>query len=111
MMNFHNLVSDMGEPVNNRKVGSGMVFLSGLAAGVVIYLFAECLTPKNVASPGDHDILLADRLGFIYTPLVGLWLGWLQRSWRRAIAGALVGVGIGRHTPVRYSRLSARGQP
>ncbi len=85
----------MSEPTNNRKVGSGMVFLSGLATGVVIYLVAEWLTPKNVASPGDHDILLADRLGFIYTPLVGLWLGWLQRSWRRAIAGAVVGVGIG----------------
>ncbi|MGH7970597.1 MAG: hypothetical protein ACREIC_17870 [Limisphaerales bacterium] len=72
-----------------------MVFLSGLTAGVLIYFVAESLTPKNVASPGDHDILLADRLGFIYTPLVGLWLGWLQRSWKRAVAGAVVGVGIG----------------
>jgi hypothetical protein len=26
---------------------------------------------------------------------VGLWLGWLQRSWQRAIIGALAGVGIG----------------
>lgn len=85
----------MSGPANNRKVGTGMVFLSGLAVGVVIYLIAEWFTPKNVASPGDHDVLLADRLGFIYTPLVGLWLGWLQRSWRRAIAGAVVGIGIG----------------
>lgn len=85
----------MSDPVDNRKVGSGVVFLSGLTAGVIIYLAAEYLTPKNVAGPGDHDILLANRLGFIYTPLVGLWLGWLQRSWRRAMAGALVGISIG----------------
>ena len=70
-------------------------FLSGLVAGVICYLIAESLTPKRVASSGDHDILLANRLGFIYTPTVGLWLGWLQRSWRRALVGALVGLVIG----------------
>jgi len=53
------------------------------------------LVPKQVETPGDHDILLADRLGFIYTPAVGLWLGWLQRSWQRAIFGAFVGIIIG----------------
>ena len=26
---------------------------------------------------------------------MGLWLGWLQRSWRRAVVGALVGIVIG----------------
>jgi len=38
----------MSDPPNNRKIGSGMVFLSGLAAGVLIYLVAESLTPKDV---------------------------------------------------------------
>ena len=79
----------------NRKINSGLVFLCGLGVGVVCYLLAELLIPRRVASAGDHDILLADRLGFIYTPVVGLWLGWLQRSWWRALFGALVGVGIG----------------
>jgi len=58
-------------------------------------LVAEWLTPKNVASSGDHDILLANRLGFIYTPFIGLWLGWLQKSWKRAAVGAIVGIAIG----------------
>lgn len=76
-------------------MNAGLVFLSGLVIGVICYLIAESLTPKQVANPGDHDILLANRLGFIYTPVVALWLGWLQRSWQRAILGALVGIVIG----------------
>jgi hypothetical protein len=76
-------------------MNAGLVFLNGLVIGVVCYLIAELLTPKQVANPGDHDILLANRLGFIYTPVVGLWLGWLQRSWRRALFGAMTGVVIG----------------
>ena len=85
----------MNTTPDNRKMNAGLVFLSGLLLGVVCYLIAELLTPRHVASPGDHDILLANRLGFIYTPVVGLWLGWLQRSWPRALVGALVGVVIG----------------
>jgi hypothetical protein len=85
----------MSDSPENRKLNAGLVFLSGLIAGVLCYLTAELLTPKHVATPGDHDILLADRLGFIYTPIVGLWLGWLQRSWRRAWVGAGVGLALG----------------
>lgn len=85
----------MSPSLENRKTNPGLVFLSGLGIGVVAYLLAESLVPRQVASPGDHDILLANRLGFIYTPIVGLWLGWLQRSWRRAVFGAVVGIIIG----------------
>ena len=83
-----------GTPAN-RRIKAGLVFLSGLMFGGLCYLIAEGLTPKQVANSGDHDILLAIRLGFIYTPIVGFWLGWLQRSWRRAFLGALVGAVIG----------------
>jgi hypothetical protein len=85
----------MNTTVANRKMNAGLAFLCGLVAGVVCYLLAEWLTPKHVASPGDHDILLANRLGFIYTPVVALWLGWLQRSWRRAAFGVVVSIVIG----------------
>lgn len=85
----------MSESAGNRKMNVGFVFLSGLGIGVACYLLAESLVPHQVASPGEHDIFLADRLGFIYTPVVGLWLGWLQRSWRRAAFGAAVGIAIG----------------
>lgn len=76
-------------------MNTGLVFLTGFGVGVVCYFFAELLVPRQVASAGDHDILLANRLGFIYTPVIGLWLGWLQRSWRRAVFGAMIGVVIG----------------
>jgi len=66
----------------------------GLPVRAVCYIAAEGFIPKQVGS-GDHDILLANRLGFIYTPAVRLWLGWLQRSWRRALIGAGVDIGIG----------------
>jgi hypothetical protein len=66
-----------------------------MAVGIVCYLIAEALIPKQFGSPADHDIRLADRLGFIYTPIVGLWVGWLQRSWKRAITGAIVGALVG----------------
>jgi hypothetical protein len=79
----------------NRKQNAGMVFLSGLLVGVLFYFVAEAVTPKHAANPGEHDVLLANRLGLIYTPMVGLWLGWLQRSWSRAAFGALAGVVIG----------------
>jgi hypothetical protein len=85
----------MSTGAENRRLNGGLVFLMGLLVGVVCYLVAEVLTPKQVASSGDHDILLANRLGFIYTPVVGLWLGWLQKSWRRALIGAGVGIAIG----------------
>ena len=85
----------MNESAGNRKINVGLVVLSGIMWGVLCYLLAECLIPKQVASPGDHDVLLADRLGFIYTPVVGVWLGWLQRSWRRALLGAGTGLALG----------------
>jgi hypothetical protein len=81
--------------VENRKLNTGFVFLSGLIFGVLCYLLAELITPKQVASPGDHDVLLAYRLGLLYAPIVGIWLGWLQRSWSRASIGATVGVILG----------------
>src|SRR5262245_38978695 len=76
-------------------MNTGLFFLIGLIVGVICYFIAEALTPMQVANPGDHDILLANRLGFIYTPVVGLWLGWLQRSWPRALLGAFAGVAVG----------------
>jgi hypothetical protein len=85
----------MSSTSENRRFNPGAAFLTGIVAGVLCYFLAEWLIPKQVASPGDHDVLLANRLGFIYAPIVGVWLGWLQRSWRRALLGAATGVLIG----------------
>lgn len=80
---------------DNRHVSAGFVFLAGVLIGVASYLLAESLVPRSVASPSEHDVLLARQLGFIYTPIVGLWLGWLQKSWRRGLLAAGVGIIIG----------------
>jgi|HubBroStandDraft_6_1064221.scaffolds.fasta_scaffold111272_2 hypothetical protein len=93
----------MSTTPDNRRVKAGLALVTGAIVGGISYLVAESLTPQQAANPGDHDLLLAVRLGFIYTPVVGLWLGWLQRSWQRAVAGALVGVVIG----VIYMQLCA----
>ncbi len=101
---MHDAESKMGEPSQNRVLNSGQVFLSGLVLGITSYLVAEFLVPSTIESPGDHDLLLANRLGLIYTPVVGLWLGWVQRSWRQALIGALVGGFVG----VLYLSLNGR---
>jgi len=79
----------------NRREAAALVFGSGVVVGVTCYSVAEWFVPRGVSSPGDHDILLATRLGFIYAPVVAVWLGWLQKSLRRAAAGILVGIAIG----------------
>jgi hypothetical protein len=85
----------MDEKHVNRKMNVVFALIIGLTVGVPCYLLAEGLVPPNVASATDHDILLADRLGFIYPAIVAIWLGWLQRSWQRAFFGVCVGIGIG----------------
>jgi len=82
-------------PTPNRLPSGSTVFLSGLVLGTVSYVISEFLIPGNFSSPGDHDIFLATRLGFVYAPLVGAWIGWLQRSWLRIVAGVIVGIGVG----------------
>ena len=83
------------QPSPNRKLAARNVFLLGALLGAICYVVSESLVPAQVGSPEDHDRSLAIRLGFIYTPMVGLWLGFLQRSWGRAWIGACVGVAIG----------------
>jgi len=70
-----------------RQIGFGRVALVGLAGGSLCYLLAEVSTPSAVTSAEEHDLWLAQRLGFILAPALALWLGWLQRSWRRALIG------------------------
>jgi len=79
---------------DNRHFPTWAVLLQGLALGLGAFAIAELSLPRGL-DPGDHDMMLAQRLGLVYTPLVGAWLGWLQRSRRRAALGALAGVGIG----------------
>lgn len=82
-------------PALPRQVGHGQMVLMGLAAGSLCYLLAAVSTPMAVTSAKEHDLWLAQRLGFILAPALAMWLGWLQRSWRRALIGAGCGLLIG----------------
>ena len=84
----------MNTSSNRRQTGT-VTFLSGLLVGVVCYSLAESFIPRDVRNPGDHDIALATRLGFIYAPVVGVWLAWLQKSFRRAAVAVVIGVLVG----------------
>jgi hypothetical protein len=79
----------------NRHFPVWMILLQGVVLGLLAFAVAELLVPRSVLDSGDHDMMLAQRLGLVYTPAVGVWLGWLQRSRERMIAGLLVGAGIG----------------
>jgi hypothetical protein len=77
----------------NRHVAMWMVMLHGLVLGAAAFAVAEVSLPRPL-DPTNHDVMLAQRLAFIFTPAVGAWLGWLQRSRNRILAGAVVGLGI-----------------
>ncbi|MGC3971103.1 MAG: hypothetical protein QM775_28335 [Pirellulales bacterium] len=78
-----------------RRLSIPIVMLHGLVLGVATYFTAEMLVPLNVHTAGMHDLYLAVRLGLIFPPLVGLWLGWLYRSVAVAVLGVIVGVVVG----------------
>lgn len=79
----------------NRQPGNGLVIAMGLVVGSLCHMLAQASTSSAGTSLGDHDLLVSQRLGFILAPAVGLWLGWLQRSWRRAMIGSGLGLLIG----------------
>jgi len=78
-----------------RRLGRWPVFVTGAMMGCLSFVVAIALIPANVPSPSVHDLLLANHLGFIFPPLVGLWSGWVRRSWRRAPGGMAIGLAIG----------------
>jgi hypothetical protein len=71
------------------------VFLAGAVLGCVSFLIAMAFVPSDVDSPSQHDLLLANYLGFVFPPIVGLWSGWVRRSWRWAAFGLVIGMAIG----------------
>lgn len=81
--------------LRNRVLSPLVVLLHGAVLGALAYAIAETTIPRSLLDPFEHDLRLAQRLGLIYPPLIGLWLGWVQRSWSRSLRGTIVGGGIG----------------
>ena len=86
----------MAEPSENlnRRVASWLALLQGAVIGAIAFGVAEISLPHGL-DPTRHDVMLAQRLGLLFTPAVGAWLGWLQHSNKRVLAGLVVGLGIG----------------
>ena len=82
-------------PIQNTTLSSLQVFLCGVGIGALSYVIAELAIPKTANTPSSHDLALAHRIGFIFPALTGWWVGWLQRSLSRMIAGIAVGSGVG----------------
>lgn len=78
-----------------RRLGYGVISLVGMAVGAVSFVISMFLIPSNVPSTTEHDLRLANHLGFIYPALVGLWAAWVRRSVPWAIIGVFSGLTIG----------------
>ncbi len=72
-----------------------LVSLAGAVIGALSFACAMLLVPKDVASPSQHDLILAGNLGFIFPLLVGFWVGVVRRSLLWIMIGVSVGPVIG----------------
>lgn len=78
-----------------RLVPRRVQLIAGAAFGAICFVIAMALVPSDTASPTTHDLELANNLGFIYPPLLGLWTGWVRRSLLWAVFGLVSGLAIG----------------
>lgn len=78
-----------------RQLGRGAIAMAGMFVGGVSFLVAMWLIPADVRNLSEHDLRLANHLGFIYPPMLGLWAAWVRRSFPWAIFGVAAGVAIG----------------
>lgn len=78
-----------------RVVGYGIIAVVGMTIGGVSFLVSMFLIPSSVSSLSEHDLRLANHLGFIYPPLLGLWAAWIRRSVPWAVFGVISGILIG----------------
>jgi hypothetical protein len=76
-------------------LGKGRIFVVGAILGCISFVVAIALIPASVPNPSEHDLLLANHLGFIFPPLVGAWAGWLRRSWLWGLVNSFFGIAIG----------------
>ena len=78
-----------------RQVSLAAIACVGAVLGVAAYFVSLALIPSSIASSGEHDLRLANHLGFIYPPLVGLWAAWCRRSMSWAVFGTVSGLLVG----------------
>lgn len=71
------------------------LFLVGAVIGGISFVVSLMLVPVSVANLTEHDLRLANHLGFIFPVLIGVWTGYVRRSIARGVLGVICGVVIG----------------
>ena len=69
--------------------------LAGAIIGAGSFLIAMSLVPVDLNSLSQHDLALANNIGFIFPPFVALWASWVRRSTIWAFLGIAIGLLIG----------------
>lgn len=84
------------DKVKHRLMSGGCsLFCVGMAMGTLSFLLAKAAIPANSQDASDHDLMLANNLGFIYPPLLGFWVALVRRSLASAFTGIAIGLAIG----------------
>jgi hypothetical protein len=78
-----------------RRVPYGMMAFTGMAVGAASFLASMAMIPRDVPSLSEHDLRLANHLGFIYPPAVGIWAAWIRRSFAWGLFGIVSGFAVG----------------
>jgi hypothetical protein len=89
-------VDELHGASRKRRTGFFQIFLAGVVIGAGSFYAAIASISQDLVSPTDHDLRLANNLGFIYPPLVGFWIGMVRRSLWWICLGVAGGVLIGR---------------
>ena len=71
------------------------IFFVGLLLGIVSFVISMAMISPNVPTASEHDLQLANNLGFIYAPFIGMWAGLVRRSLLWTLAGVGIGLAIG----------------
>ena len=78
-----------------RQVHLAWIFVVGAMVGAASFVVAMILIPQDVESLSQHDLRLANNLGFLYPPTIALWASWVRRSVVWAVLGIFIGLAIG----------------
>jgi hypothetical protein len=71
------------------------IFFVGLLLGIVSFVISMAMISRDVPTASAHDLQLANNLGFIYAPFIGMWAGLVRRSLLWTLAGVAVGLALG----------------
>jgi len=82
---------DEMQPIASRR----LAWAAGSVAGGVSFVIAKMLIPASVSDISRHDLHLAKNIGFVFPAMLGLALGWVERSLLRMLLAMTTGSALG----------------